>query len=137
MKRKKAINKVIDIKKSTDRTNRKKKLKRLLLLALSFIVIFGIYTAGCRLELKAIVTIYFGLLLALIIAFIILNRGIDTEPPEYDMLPEDWDGEKRTRYIDNDAKRRKIARMLLYAIIPLLITFAVDLVYLAFFAGSN
>lgn len=131
------INKTYNTEKSINGTNRKKKLRRLLLLALSFIVIFGIYAAGCRLELKAIVMIYLGLLLALIIAFIILNRGIDTEPPEYDMLPEEWDREKKTRYLDNDAKRRKIARMLLYAIIPLLITFAVDLVYLAFFAGIN
>lgn len=116
---------------------RKNKLRRLSLLALSFIIIFGIYAAGCRLELKAIIVTYFGLLMALIIAFVILNRGINIEPPEADMLPEDWDPEKKIRYLDMDEKRRKIARMLLYVIIPLLLTFAIDIVYMAFFAGID
>lgn len=116
---------------------KKRNLRRLGLLALSFVVIYGIYAAGCSFEFKPIVPIYFGVLLALLVAFIILNRGFDTKVPERDMLPDDWDEEKKTVFLAAEEKRRRIARILLIFIIPLLLTFAVDIIYLGFFAGLN
>jgi hypothetical protein len=116
---------------------KKRSLRRLGLLAFSFVVIYGIYTAGCRFEFKPIVPIYFGVLLALLVAFIILNRGFDTKAVERDMLPDDWDEEKKTEFLAADEKHRRIARILLLFIIPLLLTFAIDIIYLGFFAGLN
>lgn len=116
---------------------KKRKYRQLGLLALSFIVIYGIYAAGCQFEFKPIVPIYLGLLFVLSIAFVILNRGFDTKPPERNMLPDGWDEEKKTIFLDGDKKRRNIARKLLFIIIPLLLTFAFDIIYLGFFAGLN
>ncbi|MHB1153088.1 MAG: hypothetical protein ACYCWE_04885 [Eubacteriales bacterium] len=116
---------------------KKRNFRQLGLLALSFIAIYGIYAAGCQLEFKPIVLIYLGLLFVLLIAFVILNRGFDTKPPERSMLPDDWDEEKKTVFLTADKKRRKIARSLLFIIIPLLLTFAFDIIYLGFFAGLN
>jgi hypothetical protein len=122
----------------TDKPEPKKhKLRRLGLLALSFAVIYVIYVAGCRYEFKPIVPVYFGVLLALLVAFIILNRGFDTKSPERGMLPDDWDEEKKTVFLADDEKRKRIARSLLFFIIPLLLTFAFDIIYLGFFAGLN
>ncbi len=116
---------------------KKSKLRQLILLALSFIVIYGIYAAGCRAEFKPVVPLYLGLLLVLLITFIILNRGFDTKPPGREMLPGLWDEERKDAYLLADGRRRKIARVLLFFIIPLLLTFAFDLVYLNFFSGIN
>lgn len=116
---------------------KKRKFRQLGLLGLSFIVIYGIYAAGCQFEFKPIVAIYLGLLFVLLIAFVILNRGFDTKSPDSNMLPDDWDEEKKTLYLSADQKRKKIARSLLFIIIPLLLTFAFDIIYLGFFAGLN
>lgn len=116
---------------------KKNRLRQFILLALSFIVIYGIYAAGCRAEFKPVVPLYLGLLLVLLTAFIILNRGFDAKPPGREMLPDLWDEERKDAYLLADGRRRKIARFLLFFIIPLLLTFAFDLVYLNFFAGIN
>lgn len=116
---------------------KKRKFRQLGLLALFFIVIYGIYAAGCQFEFKPIVPIYMGLLLVLLITFVILNRGFDTKPPERNLLPDDWGDEKKTVFLAADKKRKKIARILLFIIIPLLLTFAFDIIYLGFFAGLN
>lgn len=122
---------------SLEKTKRTVKLRRLLLLAVSFIVIYGVYAAGCHFQFKPIVPIYFIALLGLLVAFIILNRGIDTKLPERGDLPEEWSEGQKTDYLERAGKRRVIARRLLFFIIPLLLTFAIDLVYLSFFAGLN
>lgn len=116
---------------------KKRFLARLGLLALSFIVLFGIYATGNNLRFKPIVPIYFGALLILLAAFIILNRGIDTKIPEYDMLPDEWDADRKNAYLAKEEKKKRIARLLLFFIIPLLLIFAVDIIYLGFFAGIN
>lgn len=116
---------------------RKRRVRQLGLLALSFIVIYGIYAAGCRMLWKPIVPVYFGALLMLLVAFVVLNRGFDSKLPEYDMLPDNWDGEKKAGFLTAEKKRKKLARILLYIIIPLLLTFAFDIIYLGFFAGLS
>ena len=116
------------------RPNRKEKLKRLGLLVLSSILFFGFYTGCNRLRLGFVVYLYFGALLVLLPIFIILNRGIDSKLPEYDELPDGWTDGEKTDYLERESKKRAIARKLIYVIIPILLTFGIDIVYLNFFA---
>ena len=114
----------------------KRPWKRVIQLMISSIVVVGLYIAGMRMQLKWVVYLYYIALLALSLGFVLLNRGIDTTLPTPDMLPDKWTDEEKTVFIEKEKKRKKIAKNLLLVLIPLMLTFAVDLLYMAFFAGN-
>ncbi len=105
--------------------NRKNRAKAALLfrLALSFVVIFGIYVACCRLEFKPIVPIYAILSGVLFIVYFITTRGRAFAPKN----AEGEDGE------DKRPPLTRVQRLLLLLIIPLFLTIAIDYLYLTFF----
>lgn len=107
---------------------------RLLRLAAVFVVLMAIYMVGVSHEIKAIVYIYYALLFVSSVAFVVINRGFDRQPPTPDMLPDNWSAVQKCEYIESDKKRKKIARYLLYLVIPLLFIFGIDIVYMGFFA---
>lgn len=122
-----------------DGGKRKRKFNFLLLgkLALSFVVIFGIYQAGCMYEFKPIVPIYLGALTVLITAYLILNRGIDRDTPTPEMLPDDWDDQRKLKFIESDRVGKRRAKRLLIFIIPMILTLLIDIIYLYYFADLN
>lgn len=110
--------------------------KRVLQLIVSSIVVVGIYIAGISMELKWVIYVYYFALMVLGGAFLVLNRGLDTTMPTPEMLPDKWTSEEKASFIESEKKRKVWAKNLLVVVIPLLMTFAVDLVYMAFFAGK-
>jgi len=114
----------------------KRPWKRVLQLIVSSIVVVGTYIAGVSMELKWVIYLYYIALMVLGVAFLLLNRGLDTTLPTPEMLPAKWTEEEKSSFIETEKKRKKIAKNLLVVVIPLLLTFAFDLVYMAFFAGS-
>lgn len=110
----------------------KRSWKRIVTLLLSSIAVVGVYIAGCSLRIKAVVYIYYAALLVLGVAFLILNRGVSNTLPTPDMLPDAWSAAEKDAFIEKEKIRKHRARLLLYGIIPLLMTFAFDLIYMAF-----
>lgn len=113
-----------------------RKIDRLWKLIAAFVLLMAIYIIGIKFELKIVVYIYYALLFASSLAFIILNRGVEQKPPTPEMLPDSWDDEKKRVYIEEDTKRKTVARKLLYLVIPLLFIFAFDILYMALTANT-
>ncbi|MCL2517545.1 MAG: hypothetical protein FWF15_03180 [Oscillospiraceae bacterium] len=113
MKRKKKV-----YRRVTPQTELKKSLKRInwklvIQLLVTFIVLFSVYRTAIYLEFAPIMWIYYVILIALIVLFLILNGGIRREGP--------------------DTIKRRIAKKLLIFIAPLLFNFALDIVLLNYF----
>ncbi|HHW25301.1 MAG TPA: hypothetical protein PK778_05040 [Bacillota bacterium] len=102
-------------------------------LFLSFAVIVPFYFVCVYYRLKFVVHLYAITLLVLCLAYVILARGYSIKPLDESLLPDDWDAETKMRYLENDAKRKKIAKNLLYFIIPIMFTFMFDMIYINFF----
>lgn len=113
-----------------------RKWDRLAILAGTFVLLMAIYIVGIKYELKVVVYVYYALLFASSIAFVVFNRGLDQKPPTLEMLPPSWDDEKKRDYIERDIVRKAHARKLLYLVIPLLFIFAFDILYMALTASS-
>ena len=112
-------------------------------LALSTLIIFGIYRIFISLEIMAIMWIYLVLTCVLCIAYFVINQGFSRSIPTESDLPEDWDAQKKAEYIADTKKRRKKAKKILILLIPFFICFFFDIVELyyidsfkAMFAGG-
>ena len=114
----------------------KRPWKRVLQLIVSSIIVVGIYITGVNMELKWVIYLYYAAMLVLGLAFLLLNRGLDTTLPTPDILPDSWTDEQKAVFIAKEKKRKKMAKNLLLVLIPLLLTFAFDLLYMAYFAGK-
>ena len=110
----------------------KPKYKKWLNLFISLVVFGGIYIFCVQNEIKGIVYCYYAILILTFIAFIILNRGFSSRDLDIEQLPENWDEERKLRFIEKDKARRKYGKYLLYIVIPLLLIFAGDIIYMAF-----
>jgi hypothetical protein len=68
------------------------------------------------------------------VAYVVLARGFSLKPFDESLLPDDWDAQRRIKYLESDAKRKKIAKSLLILIIPIMFTFMFDMIYINFFS---
>ena len=120
----------------------KKALRKLLLLFLNFVILYGllrvIITLGERLQLPIIYyigsSVYMIGLAVLVILFFYWNGGtFDTKLPLPEDLPEEWSlGEKRD-YLEKRKAGIAKARNLLYILLPLLVTIGISYIELWFF----
>ena len=62
------------------------------------------------------------------IGYIMYNRGFTQNNITPEMLPDSWDAAKKAEFIDTVKERYKKSRWMLYAIIPLLLPIALDLI---------
>ncbi len=104
-------------------------------LAASFIVIAIIYIVCVYYRLAFIVHAYAIALLVLSVAYVVLARGYSLKPFDESQFPDDWDAEQRKKYLESDVKRKKIARTLLLFIIPIILMFMFDMIYINFFSN--
>lgn len=116
------------LKKEKVRTNR----CRLLMCAVVFIVLFGIFEALIKIEFKPVYPIYLSVLTILLAAFLLLNKGFSNQPPAEEMLPETWNADKKKLFLEKLARDKARARVLLIFIIPLLFIFLIDFIILFF-----
>jgi len=78
---------------------------------------------------------YLALYIALgltMVAFFLLNGGFSQNDPTKESLRDDWDDEKKERFIKRVSANRRIAKRLIYILIPLIITCGIDIIYLTF-----
>ncbi|MFA6947582.1 MAG: hypothetical protein WCQ72_01215 [Eubacteriales bacterium] len=111
----------------------KVKWKRLLAVLGGTIVSYTIFRVAIHYEFAPIYPIYYALLIAAFAAFVILNRGFSRAPTPREELDASWDDEKKDAWLADELKRKSIARRIMYIIVPLLVTFALDSLELFFF----
>ena len=81
--------------------------------------------------LSMIVTFGYWIALgALLIAYLIYNRGFTRKGVTEEMLPADWSQEKKAEYIEDAKRRASRSKWMISVMLQLLITILLDAVYL-------
>ena len=70
-----------------------------------------------------------------LIAYIAYNRAFTRKEITAEMLPDNWSDEKKQEYIDSGKIRMEKSRWMLSVIIPFLVTFMVEALYLFVWTG--
>ncbi len=129
------------LRQSKDEQTKKFNWKLALKLSVYFVIIFSVY----QLALKAAVwlnepiiqeitmIVYSSALTVVAVIFIILNKGVSRDIPTKEVLPQDWDDEKKEIFIDKYIRSKEKAKKLLLVLIPLILTLMIDMVYLFYF----
>ena len=120
----------------------KKALRKLLVLFLNFIILYGllrvVITLGERLQMPVIYYIgssaYMIGLAVLVILFFWWNGGtFDTKLPLPEELPEEWSLTEKRDYLNKRRTGMEKAKKLLYVLLPLLVTIGISYIELWFF----
>ena len=120
----------------------KKALRKLLVLLLNFIILYGllrvVITLGERLQMPVIYYIgssaYMIGLAVLVVLFFWWNGGtFDTKMPLPEDLPEEWSLTEKRAYLDKRRTGMEKAKKLLYILLPLLVTIGISYIELWFF----
>ncbi|MBE6632001.1 MAG: hypothetical protein E7623_04795 [Ruminococcaceae bacterium] len=109
------------------------KLKEMVLLLTLTVLFAVIYQIAMRSYIYYAVHLYSIGASILIVIFFFMNGGFSKDMPQRDRLPDEWDEEKKTSFLEKLAKRKKKARKLLFVIFPLLISLLIDCVVVFFF----
>ncbi len=107
---------------------------RLVLLVLcSTVLLFGIYAYFVMARgVNWLFWVYFGVLLAAALGYVLYNRAFSDASCTYDTLPYDWSHEKKTKFLQARDTRRKKSKWLLVFIFPLSLTLMFDVIFLFF-----
>ena len=65
-------------------------------------------------------------------AYVIYNRGMSRKGVSEDMLPDEWDADRKREYVEDGKKRLGRSRWMLSFIIAFVVTFAAEAVVLFF-----
>ena len=133
------------MKKTNKRGSRAEKLLTLLILALVSAAVLLIYRVTMRFAIFEVVFwVYLALSAALILTFVIYNRGFARRGVTAQMLPEEWSPEKKEEYIADGERRLRRSRWMLIPILAFVFTFFVDVIELfalpffsALFGGNS
>ncbi|MBR5452828.1 MAG: hypothetical protein IKV54_01990 [Clostridia bacterium] len=111
----------------------RKALSRLGLLLLVFALFVTIYEMSLLYRFyEPVILVYYILAGVGIVAVFILNRGLNSRPTEREMLSDDLTEEEKDAYLEEEKKRMRISRVLMYFILPLIVVIFIDLIDLYF-----
>lgn len=113
---------------------KKIKWKLVLQLVISFIIIMSIYQTALSFQFAPIMPIYYMILIVSILAFLWFNKGINRKLVQREQLPVEWSDSEKDRFLIKQIRDKNISKKILLIIIPLLFTFAIDVVYLFYFS---
>ena len=103
------------------------------LLALNTLLLFGIYCFFVmRLDINWIFWVYYGLLAASALAYVIINRGFALDSLTHASLSPEWSEEKKAAFLSARDERKRKSKWLLTIIFPLCLTVLFDIIYLFF-----
>ncbi len=129
-KRKKAVDKV-DASEVIKLEARRRNRKYILPLIINTIVFLTVYWVLVSLPIYNVVLwIYLALTLGFTCAYIIYNRGFYRKGVTPDMLPDSMSLEEKQKFIAEGEERIERSKWMLTVIIPLMLTFCLDLFWL-------
>jgi len=104
-----------------------KKLIYLIITLIACVALLFIYRTSLEFRFFPIVLWgYMISLMALVIAYIVYNRGFSRKGITKDMLPDDWSEEEKRKFVDSAKKRLERSKWMLILIIAFLFTFLFD-----------
>lgn len=74
----------------------------------------------------AVLTVYMGVTTALLIAYLVYNRGFSRRSITEEMLPPEWSEDKKREFIDSARVRFQRSRWLLVILSSLFLVFVID-----------
>jgi hypothetical protein len=98
----------------------------------SFTLFFVVYEVFVYYQIAYVIHVYAIALLILSVTYVVLARGYTCKPFDESLFPDNWDASRRVKYLEGDVKRKKIAKKLLLFIIPIMLTFMFDMIYINF-----
>lgn len=107
---------------------------RLILLVLcNTVLFFGIYAYFVMARGKVwLFWVYFGVLLAAAVGYVLYNRAFSDASCTYETLPASWSHEEKTDFLSARDERKRKSKWLLIVIFPLALTLMFDVIYLFF-----
>lgn len=117
----------------------KKLAVRLMILIVVTMAVFAVYRFSMNYPyFQTIMFVYMALATAVILSYVIYNRGFSRRGVTAQMLPDSWSDEEKERFIADGKRRLDASRWMLYPIFAFLFTFAmeiVELIVIPFFKG--
>ena len=107
---------------------------RLVLLVLcNTVLLFGIYAYFVMARgVNWLFWVYFGVLLAAALGYVLYNRAFADAACTYASLPLDWSHEKKTEFLAARDERKRKSKWLLVIIFPLSLSLMFDIIFLFF-----
>ena len=103
--------------------------RRIALLITNTSLLFGVYRVlVSRGYFFHVFTLYGVALLALLIAYLVYNRGLVPANVTREQLPDDWDEAKKDAFLADAARRIDRSKWMLTIIFPLCLTFAYEVI---------
>ena len=104
---------------------------RLVTLIVVTMTVFSVYRFFLgRLYFEITLAIYLTVATALILTYVIYNRGLSRRRLSEDMLPETWSDEEKREFLADGERRLRASRWMLIPIFAFLFTFAFDMLEL-------
>ena len=104
-----------------------KSLKYLIPTAVISAVMFIVYRALLnRFYYESVLTVYMAITTALLIGYLVYNRGFSRRGVTEEMLPADWSEEKKHEFIESAKARFDRSRWLLVLLAAMLLVFVID-----------
>ena len=120
-----------DSQKETSKKIGSRTIGMLLLIVLVTMVVFSVYRFLLNYYYFEIVLIvYMVIATALILSYIIYNRGMSRRGVTVEMLPESWSEEQKNEFIEGGERRFQKSKWMLIPIFAFLFTFAYDVIEL-------
>lgn len=140
-KRRKKKNIVQRYAELPEKPKNKSNLKRALALLAVAAVLVAVYAAGWILQdtryyvfTQWVIMIYYLALPLLIVAFVLLNKGISNDVPTREQLSDDMSDAEKDAFIEDVKACRRRSRPLLIPIIPLAFIVGFDIIFNFLFA---
>ena len=134
------------MKKTTDKLNlaqrpnvskktRKKAVSLIFSSIASLIVYYGVGATNIPMLQMGVMVAYMIAFGGLLAAYIIYNRAFSRKNITPEMLPDHWSVDEKQNFIRDGEERMKKSQWMLMIIIPLLVTFAAEAMYLFVWEG--
>ena len=102
-------------------------MKYLIPTAVISVAMFIVYRALLnRFYYESVLTVYMAITTALLIGYLIYNRGFSRRGVTEEMLPADWSEEKKREFIESAKARFDRSRWLLVLLASMLLVFVID-----------
>lgn len=129
----------LEMPKTMDRETKRRLWTTVVLTLILFVLWYGCIAVG---EAKRMDVLVYGVMVAyflvfavLLISYLVYNRGFVNKDVTEEMLPSDWSEEKKQAFLTAQKTRAEKSRWMLTVIIPFVIVFFCETLYLFVWDG--
>ncbi len=107
----------------------------LLVIYYGCIALAGAFPGQLDYLVRGVMLVYMVAFAVLLIAYLLYNRAFVNKNVTVDMLPDEWDDEKKQAFVQANADRAQRSHWMLTLIIPFVVVFMVEAFYLFVWNG--